>query len=79
MALCILRHHLREIFRRRNFLLLHQYSMSLRMHTASLTEILKFQRTPNLLANHGLLFKLRESHRLNLLSLLVLVNTVGFA
>ncbi len=53
--------------------------MSLRMNTASLTEILKFQRTPNLLTNHGLLFKLRESHLLNLLSLLVLVNVDRFA
>jgi hypothetical protein len=35
------------------------------------------QNTRNLLANHGLLFKLRESHRLNLLSLLVQVVVVN--
>jgi hypothetical protein len=37
------------------------------------------QSTPNLLANHGLLFKLRESHRLPLMSLLVQAYVEGFA
>jgi hypothetical protein len=57
---------------------LHQYSMSLWTTTASLTEILKFKRTPDHLASHRLCFKLRESHQLKLLSLLVLVNVDGF-
>ena len=49
--------------------------MSLRTNTASLTEILMSQSTPNLLANH----ELGESHRLTLLSLLVQANVEGFA
>jgi len=53
-------------------------SMSLRTITASLTGILMSQRTPDHLVNPGLLFKLRESHQLSILSLLVLVNVDGF-
>ncbi len=74
--LCTQRHHLREMFRRRNLCSLHRYSMSLRTRTTvSLTGILMSQRTPNLLDNH----KLRESHRLSLLSQLVQANVEGFA
>ena len=47
--------------------------------TSSLSEILMPQSIPNLLAIHGLLFKLRESHQLSILSLLGPVNVDGFA
>jgi hypothetical protein len=63
------------MFRRRNLHSLHQYSMSLQTITVSLTGILTSQRIPNLLAYH----KLRESHRLTLLSELVQANVEGFA
>jgi len=56
-----------------------QYSMSLRTTTASLMGILMSQRKPDHLVNPALLFKLRESHQLSILSLLVLVNVDGSA
>jgi hypothetical protein len=74
----IQRHHLREKFCRRTNSR-HRYSMSLRTTTVSLTEILMSQSTPSLLANHGLLFGLRESHQLSILSLLVPLNVDRFA
>ncbi len=76
-ALCLLKHLLTATFRRKNHHSLLRKSMSLQTTTLSLTENLKegLTLTPNRLANH----KLRESHRLTLLSMLVQANVEGFA
>ncbi len=53
--------------------------MSLRTTAASLTGNLTSQRTKDHLVDPALLFKLKESHQLTIMSLLVLVNVDGFA